>query len=311
MIGLRSPHSSDQIITRQNNDISRLLDPSYTSSYYRPTQHRATYGPYVDAHGDMHDPDYRQFPIIYQSPKSQRYPTNPYDDDSALLLDDDEDTHDDLGFANKRNSFSSTRTKTRPQSQFHYPSTRRSNSPTYSPTSKYSSGAILASSGVSPISTIASSSASSSSSVLSPAQSPADTDESCKQRCRISALKKRRRTSATTLDRERDDERAKVPKRLSYDFEDVVESQRRRSIEYAREDQRNRFVEEVVEEEEQQQQQDDDDEEEEQQRRKRKEESVPTCGESLQRQWQALSLRIRFGMFRAERRIKKRVQSLI
>jgi len=58
---------------------------------------------------------------------------------------------------------------------------------------------------------------------------------------------------------------------------------------------------------------DDDDEEERERMRRRKqaEDSVPTCAESLKKQWQAWSLRVRFGMFRAERRIKRRVQSLI
>jgi hypothetical protein len=38
---------------------------------------------------------------------------------------------------------------------------------------------------------------------------------------------------------------------------------------------------------------------------------TPTCTQNLKRQWQALSLRFRFSMFRAQRRIKRRVQNLI
>ncbi|GLB34555.1 hypothetical protein LshimejAT787_0201200 [Lyophyllum shimeji] len=38
-------------------DINRLLDPSYSSNAYASTS------AYVDRHGELHDPDYRQFPI--------------------------------------------------------------------------------------------------------------------------------------------------------------------------------------------------------------------------------------------------------
>jgi hypothetical protein len=38
---------------------------------------------------------------------------------------------------------------------------------------------------------------------------------------------------------------------------------------------------------------------------------VPTCTQSLLRQWQALSLAFQFGVFRAQRRMKQRVRSLL
>ncbi|KAF9014221.1 hypothetical protein BDQ17DRAFT_1320845 [Cyathus striatus] len=38
---------------------------------------------------------------------------------------------------------------------------------------------------------------------------------------------------------------------------------------------------------------------------------TPTCGQSLRRQWQAFALRFRFGVFRAQRRVKRRVHSLL
>ncbi|EAU88953.1 hypothetical protein CC1G_10081 [Coprinopsis cinerea okayama7 len=291
---------------RQRDDISRLLDPSYTTSYYRSNNRQRAY---VDAHGDLHDPDYRQFPLIartnrYHPPGTTRSHWELVDEDSALCLDDDDDDEYSTYYNNKRNSFSSARYSTKARQQpYHYAATRRSNSPTLGVYT--SSGAVLSSptGGVSPVSTFASSSASSSS-ILSPSGSPFDSDESPKEkpRCRISALKrKRRRSSVATLDREHDEDRAKLARH------DAVEGQWRRSWE----EQRNRFVEEVDEEHEEEEEEEE--EEEHRQRRQREEEKdhAPTCAESLKRQWQAWSLRIRFGMFRAERRIKRRVQSLI
>lgn len=38
---------------------------------------------------------------------------------------------------------------------------------------------------------------------------------------------------------------------------------------------------------------------------------TPTCTQSLRRQWQAISLRFRFGVFRAQRKMRRRVHSLL
>ncbi|KAG6864880.1 hypothetical protein C0991_006606 [Blastosporella zonata] len=46
------------------HDISRLLDPAYASS-----NAYASTSAYVDRHGELHDPDYRHFPIVPQQPK--------------------------------------------------------------------------------------------------------------------------------------------------------------------------------------------------------------------------------------------------
>jgi hypothetical protein len=43
----------------------------------------------------------------------------------------------------------------------------------------------------------------------------------------------------------------------------------------------------------------------------RHQEYVPTCGQSLRRSWQAFALRFRFGLFRAQRRMTRRVHSLL
>ena len=36
---------------------------------------------------------------------------------------------------------------------------------------------------------------------------------------------------------------------------------------------------------------------------------TPTCTEAMRRQWQAVSLRIRFGLFRATRKVRRRMSS--
>jgi hypothetical protein len=43
----------------------------------------------------------------------------------------------------------------------------------------------------------------------------------------------------------------------------------------------------------------------------RHQEYVPTCSQSLRRSWQAFALRFRFGVFRAQRRVMRRVHSII
>jgi len=40
-------------------------------------------------------------------------------------------------------------------------------------------------------------------------------------------------------------------------------------------------------------------------------EYVPSCGQAMRRQWHALALRFRFGVFRAQRRMQRRVNSLL
>ncbi|KAI0693364.1 hypothetical protein BC835DRAFT_1415987 [Cytidiella melzeri] len=51
-----SPHSKQA-------DVSRLLDPSYASSSTASDSDSPSRA-YVDHHGDMHDPDYRDFPVL-------------------------------------------------------------------------------------------------------------------------------------------------------------------------------------------------------------------------------------------------------
>ncbi|KAL6301840.1 hypothetical protein BKA93DRAFT_796103 [Sparassis latifolia] len=65
-------------------DISRLLDPAYASSASsgssssaspsHATHHQTR--AYVDHHGDLHDPDYRDFPVLHPSRNDRRRPSS-------------------------------------------------------------------------------------------------------------------------------------------------------------------------------------------------------------------------------------------
>ncbi|KAF7799620.1 hypothetical protein EIP86_010858 [Pleurotus ostreatoroseus] len=87
-----SHHHSQYSPNSRAADITRLLDPTYAShnssssgsssrSASQPLQTRA----YVDHHGDLHDPDYRDFPVLPTRPKSNA-PRRRHTASSAQLL---------------------------------------------------------------------------------------------------------------------------------------------------------------------------------------------------------------------------------
>ncbi|KAG6807195.1 hypothetical protein H0H93_001853, partial [Arthromyces matolae] len=53
----------------RSDDIARLLDPAYSSASFSSTA-----GAYVDTHGELHDPDYRHFPVS----RPKRRHSNPH-----------------------------------------------------------------------------------------------------------------------------------------------------------------------------------------------------------------------------------------
>jgi hypothetical protein len=82
------PHSKHH--ATHASDIARLLDPSYSSPSY------ASSAPYVDRHGDLHDPDYRHFPAVTPSPLTHVKATRPRwvinsNDDVFAVDEDDQD----------------------------------------------------------------------------------------------------------------------------------------------------------------------------------------------------------------------------
>ncbi|KII88250.1 hypothetical protein PLICRDRAFT_54090 [Plicaturopsis crispa FD-325 SS-3] len=92
-----SPH----VMHKDAADVARILDPSYATST-RPAQAVA----YIDAHGDLHDPDYRHFPVL-PTPSPRRHRYSAFDDSYQDEDDDEDDEEDDGGERRGRRSFDS------------------------------------------------------------------------------------------------------------------------------------------------------------------------------------------------------------
>ena len=74
MSHFRFNHSSQYAPGTRQSDIARLLDPSYASSSSSGSSSGPSYTPtrvYVDQYGDLHDPDYRDFPITRPTSRSR------------------------------------------------------------------------------------------------------------------------------------------------------------------------------------------------------------------------------------------------
>lgn len=113
-------------------DISRLLDPSYTSASGSPYQTVV----YVDHSGDFHDPDYRDFPVV-QASKESRWDSN-YSTYPAPFDEDEEEERDEFDSRYQRFGAYSTPTGRRSTSRTRSPRmSSNSLSPSYSPYSQY------------------------------------------------------------------------------------------------------------------------------------------------------------------------------
>lgn len=114
------------------SDISRLLDPSYTSASGSPYQTVV----YVDHSGDFHDPDYRDFPAV-QVPKESRWDSY-YSTQSPPFDEEDEEERDEFDSGYPRFSAYRTPTGRRSISRPRSPVMSSSSlSPSYSPYSQY------------------------------------------------------------------------------------------------------------------------------------------------------------------------------
>jgi len=246
-------------------DISRLLDPSYSS-----TQQTRSVSVYVDGHGDLHDPDYRHFPAIVPPRSAKRQSAGAYYSSTSYPLwdehaVDDEEMDEDNGLYNHyspiRHSPSSRRSSltTVPRNNFAASSSRTSSPPSYyyatystysdiSPPTSYDSDDILSTS-------------------FSSYTSPFEEKE--KRPSRLSTKRNRCSSKEELLDTPTPVNRSLLP--TTEEEEDAPEA--------------------VVKDD--------------------SGEWVPTCTQSLQRQWQALSLAFQFGVFRAQRRMRQRVHSLL
>jgi len=262
------------------SDISRLLDPSYTSASGSPHQTVV----YVDHSGDFHDPDYRDFPIV-QVPKESRWESNytthltPFDDD-----DDEREEHDE--FDSRHHRFSPYRTPTGRRSTSRPRSPGMSStplSPTYSPYSQYYSS--------SPSQSYEEESEFS----QSPLETPLEIDSENK-RSRLSFGGNRKTglqspppiATTTRLTRVYSpvtrmipihDEHEETPN-LHKEDDEVAEEQDWTYVPFTF----RHFIHHLTH-----------------------LPHSPTCSMAIRRQWQAIRLRLGLGVFRAQRRIRRRV----
>lgn len=297
---------------RSASDIARLLDPSYLPAADAKTRRSASVSAYVDPAGDLHDPDYRHFPVAHSAlaPRAQpgaRRTTSPrphFDWELAL----DESALDDEYPA--------------PSYTPHYnyrPPPARSASPIHTPPSPYRPRGASVSTTTTARSAAAGSPATGSSSTPPTSfedESPFADDSAAQARFAAEMARERALQLELSSGKERREDR-KRRRRLSREAEKT--SVRRVSfdeapkapveVEVEEEEPRHQIVEE------QEQDEQEEEEEEEAGRIVRRApptlDFVPSCTHSLKRQWQALALSVRFGVFRARRRFTRRVQSLL
>jgi hypothetical protein len=243
------------------SDISRLLDPSYSSASGSPYQTVV----YVDHSGDFHDPDYRDFPIVH-TPKESRWESN-YSAHIAPFEDDEDEEGERDEFDPRHHQLSPYRTPTgrrstsRPRSPGMSPAPL---SPTYSPYSQYYSS--------SPSQSYEEESEFS----QSPPEAPLEL-ESENKRSRLSFGGSRKTglqspapiATTTRLTRVSSPMSRIVP--VHDEHEEVTDL--------------HKEDDEVVEE----------------------QDWTPTCSMAIRRQWQAVRLRFGLGVFRAKRRIRRKV----
>ncbi|KAF8171669.1 hypothetical protein BJ912DRAFT_995380 [Pholiota molesta] len=351
---------------RHSADVSRLLDPSYLpSSTAAKTARSASVSVYVDPAGDLHDPDYRHFPVALPAHShahhhssthynhsthhqhsgyntsyaynhayaythaGTRRPTSParphFDwelavDESALDDEYPEDEEDLLAHAH--------------QSQYH----QAHRAPMNARRSSVSTTATMRTGGAgyggcySPTGTASTLPTSCEDEDASPFEAEAEKEsEKAKESEKVKEkenelkekenekdVKDKRRRRLSKGDKEKEKARAKDAarmrdaekafiRRVSFDADPTTSLTQNDNDDDARtheEDERREVREEEDE--------DDDDEDAEARRVLREQGAyVPSCGESLRREWQAFALRVRFGVFRARRRVARRVQALL
>ena len=278
--------------TAHSNDLSRILDPSYA-----PQPRDELPAVIVDTHGYLHDPDYRHFPTI--SP-----PAQPDDDDAALQ---DTDFYSLLSSAYNRagNAYVHPRKRNNQysyiyasyRSPYHYftPATASSSSP---PTSFDSDATVFDEADDSTFvddshshvgafkKKLGKRRGSGSSSSSSPISSPFGKRKATEERRssfsvppesspRVSSEESRHRQLSP---HDELDEQYLLSSQTPPPNHEFDQSHQQSHSESEKHD---------------------------------PQEWTPTCTQNLRRQWQALSLRFRFSIFRAQRRVKRRIQGLI
>lgn len=278
-------------------DISRLLDPSYSSSSSGSSSSTHVHA-YVDRHGELHDPDYRYFPVAAPAKRTtspHRATAAAYNmaarprwelvDEDALDLEEEEDLfsarlHNTNNNNNKRHtrdrdSFSSHRayTPTYPSHPHSFDSDDtvldEYEDDDFAPRDRFP--ALLRT-------TFSRDRKRRASSLLSDAPTPALTDASLVAPS-PSPLAQHHSLPASPLS-------PHSSLFAHYPVRTMSRQQHEEEDKEAREkEEREREVEEELE---------------------RRTEWTPTCTQALRREWQAVTLRIRFSVFRTQRRIKNR-----
>lgn len=280
-----------------HNDISRILDPSYSSAASNVPP-----AVYVDRHGYIHDPDYRQFPTIATQPDQLLS-----DDDDAAPVDNDFYSHLSNAYNRAGNAYVHPRKRHNQysyiyasyRSPYHYFSTPPTASSSSPPTSFDSDRTVFDEADDSTFvddshshvtnfkRKLGKRRSSSSSSNGSPTSSPSNK--------RRSAVEERR---SSTSDSAEPSPRVsgEEPRYRYLTPPDELDEQYLLSShtpppdpDFDRSHQQNQNENEKHD----------------------NQEWTPTCTQNLRRQWQALSLRFRFSIFRAQRRVKRRIQGLI
>ena len=190
---LSCKHQSAYAPSTRASDISRLLDPSYSSSN-RVDMPSSSLGPhqtsvYVDHSGDFHDPDYRDFPILNFSKKPRWEHTW---SDRDHITEEDEDIDDDRFRSRRFNPYHSSTPRR---------STSRPTSPTFTPSP--TSNTTLTASSYSPYAHFTSPSPPNSfdgdddvlTSESSPFETEAELEKRPSKRCSMRSIASRRRKS--------------------------------------------------------------------------------------------------------------------
>ncbi|KAM5538115.1 hypothetical protein V8D89_008312 [Ganoderma adspersum] len=282
---LPTPHHHEYSPSSRAADISRLLDPAYASSSTSsssvsasPASHTQT-RVYVDHNGEIHDPDYRDFPVLRatarpnptgkprrtstssatRSCSHDRYrPTRPSwerDWTTEVGDSDDENDEDEAGSQSHFSPFASHRSSPRKHtshSGFGFVPSYSSNyyyfsekAPSVSPQNSYEDE---------------------NSNALQLHESPFEDDadevieESRKTACLIRRVSKPKKASTLEAQAEKDEDDESSPALRSLDEEDDEDGHG----------------------------------------------STPTCTYVLRQQWQAIALRVRFGVFHAKRKLLPR-----
>ncbi|OBZ65655.1 hypothetical protein A0H81_14262 [Grifola frondosa] len=277
-------------------DISRLLDPAYasssSSSSSKASPTHATHAQaraYVDEHGDLHDPDYRDFPILRATARSKHmtkrrrasagstgrshstdrystyslamHPTRPsWERDWSTEVEDDDD--DDVDDNESQSHFSPFASRVLPPTRRSttYPMTTKYAFTTYAPQQHYFF--------TEPLNSSPAGSYEEEQESLEMVESPFVEDEVAE------AYEEDLSKSASLLRRNSKKRSADSSEQEKMDSDDF---QHLRSP------------------------LDDDDDDE--------QGATPTCTHTLRQQWQAVSLRIRFGVFHAKRRLSRHLRT--